>query len=131
MGVALLGWASAAGFGRFARPAAAPRDPSTIIVTGERVKRSLRDTASSVSVVSRRDIEAASADRVEQMLELVPNVQLGDGGEGPTIRGQDTTGASSRCLPSSAATGRARRSSSTAGARPTTSSCSRPPRRGT
>jgi outer membrane receptor protein involved in Fe transport len=34
----------------------------------------------------------AGADRVEQVLELVPNLQLGSGGEGPTIRGQDTTG---------------------------------------
>ena len=64
----------------------------TIIVTGERVKRLLHDTASSVSVATKRDIEAASADRIDQILELVPNVQIGSGGEGPTIRGQDTTG---------------------------------------
>jgi outer membrane receptor protein involved in Fe transport len=70
-----------------------PRDDSTIVVTGERVKRSLRETASSVSVVTQRDIEAASADRVKQMLQLVPNVQLGNGSQGPAIRGQDTTGA--------------------------------------
>jgi outer membrane receptor protein involved in Fe transport len=76
--------------------AAAPQEQrrgDEIFVTGERVKRSLRDTASSVSVVSQRDIEAASADRVKQMLELVPNVQLGNGSQGPAIRGQDTTGA--------------------------------------
>jgi iron complex outermembrane receptor protein len=70
-----------------------PRDDSTIVVTGERVKRSLKDTTSSVSVANERDIEAASADRVDQMLQLVPNVQLGNGSEGPSIRGQDSTGA--------------------------------------
>ena len=64
----------------------------TIIVTGERVRRLLRDTASSVSVATARDIDAASADRIEQILSLVPNVQMSSGGEGPTIRGQDTTG---------------------------------------
>ena len=65
----------------------------TIIVTGERVKRSLKETSSSVSVLDGRDVEAASANRVEEMLKLVPNVQLGTGSEGPAIRGQDTTGA--------------------------------------
>jgi outer membrane receptor protein involved in Fe transport len=64
-----------------------------IIVTGERVKRSLKDTQSSVYVGNQRDIEAGPADRVEQVLALIPNVQLGNGSEGPTIRGQDTTGA--------------------------------------
>ena len=68
-------------------------DSAKIIVSGERVKRSLRDTASSVSVATQRDIEAASADRVDQTLALIPNVQLGSGSEGPTIRGLDTTGA--------------------------------------
>jgi len=68
-------------------------DSAEIVVTGERVKRSLKETQSSVSVASERDIEAASANRVEEMLKLVPNVQLGTGSEGPAIRGQDTTGA--------------------------------------
>ena len=67
--------------------------PETIIVTGERVKRSLRETQSSVSVATQADIEAQPADRVEQVLALVPNVQLGSGSEGPAIRGLDTTGA--------------------------------------
>lgn len=68
--------------------------PDEIVITGERVPRTLRDTASSVEVVTRAEIERASADRIEQILELVPNVQVSSGGEGPTIRGQDTTGAS-------------------------------------
>ena len=45
------------------------------------------------------------------MLALVPNVQLGNGSQGPAIRGLRTRPARwSRCLLSSAATGRGRRS---------------------
>ncbi|MEO7634758.1 MAG: TonB-dependent receptor [Sphingomicrobium sp.] len=67
--------------------------PDAIIVTGERIRRTLRETASSVTVIDARDIATAPApDRVEQMLAMVPNVQLGSGGEGPTIRGLDSTG---------------------------------------
>ena len=70
-----------------------PGGGDQIIVTGERVKRSLRETQSSVSVATQADIEAQSVDRVEQVLALIPNVQLGNGSEGPAIRGLDTTGA--------------------------------------
>ena len=64
-----------------------------IIVTGERVPRTLRDTASSVDVSREDRIEAMSgADRIEHVLEQVPNVIVGGGGDGPAIRGQDTTG---------------------------------------
>lgn len=66
--------------------------PIEIIVTGERVPRSLQATASSVVVVTARGIEAQPVDRVEQLLETIPNVQLGSGTQGPTIRGQDSTG---------------------------------------
>ncbi len=66
--------------------------PPEIVVTGERVSRTLKETASSVVVVTARDIEAQAGDRVEQLLEMVPNVQLGSGAEGPAIRGQDSTG---------------------------------------
>ena len=72
---------------------AAAAGPGEIVVTGERVRRSLRETQSSVSVATRADIEAQSVDRVEQVLALVPTVQLGSGSEGPAIRGLDTTGA--------------------------------------
>jgi outer membrane receptor protein involved in Fe transport len=66
-----------------------------VIVTGERTPRSLRETPSSVAVVTARDVDAmASPDRIDQVLEMIPNVQMSSGGEGPTIRGQDTTGAS-------------------------------------
>jgi len=72
---------------------APPPSPQDIVVTGELVKRTVRTTASSVDVVSGREIEASSADSVEQVLATIPNVQLGQGSQGPTIRGQDTTGA--------------------------------------
>ena len=64
-----------------------------IVVTGERLERTEAQTSSSVAVATGEDIEAASgADRLDQLLANIPNVQLGSGGEGPTIRGQDTTG---------------------------------------
>ena len=71
-----------------------PDDPSEpIIITGERVPRQLRDTPSSVVVLRREEIEAQSgSDRLEQLLSLIPNVDPGGGNDGPTIRGQDTTG---------------------------------------
>lgn len=63
-----------------------------IIVTGERAKRALKDTASSVSVISEQEIDAQAANRMDQLLASIPNVQLGNGSEGPAIRGDDTTG---------------------------------------
>lgn len=76
------------------QPAPPPEDAGReIVVTGERVSRSLRETPSSVVVATADDIGSApGADRIEQILEIIPNVQLGSGGEGPSIRGQDTTG---------------------------------------
>jgi outer membrane cobalamin receptor len=70
-----------------------PSNPPEIVVTGERVRQSLKETPSSVAVFGRKDIDAAAApDRIEQLLAGIPNVQLGSGGEAPTIRGQDATG---------------------------------------
>ena len=78
-----------------AQSAAQSESPlSDIVITGERTHRSLRDTTSSVEVFDRQRIEATSADRIEQVLNLIPNVQMSSGGEGPTIRGEDTTGPS-------------------------------------
>lgn len=55
--------------------------------------RTLAKTPSSVAVVTSDMIEGQAApDRVEQLLALIPNIQAGSGGEGPTIRGQDSTG---------------------------------------
>lgn len=67
-------------------------EPDEIVVTGERIPRLEMETASSVVVLTSADLEASSADRLDQILALVPNVQLGSGEEGPAIRGQDSTG---------------------------------------
>jgi len=88
LGLGLLWFALSA-----AAPEPAPSDAETIVVTGERVKRSLKDTSSSVSVAGEEEIEASGANRVDQLLALTPNVQLGNGSQGPAIRGLDTTGA--------------------------------------
>jgi outer membrane receptor protein involved in Fe transport len=73
--------------------AAADEPYREIIVTGERVGRTVFDTSSSVAVLDSDNLEAlAGADRLDQVLSGIPNLQLGSGGEGPTIRGQDTTG---------------------------------------
>lgn len=73
-----------------------PNDIATgdrIIVTGERVSRDIGQTASSVAVIDSIQLERMpEVDRLDQLLEDVPNVVLGSGGQGPTIRGQDTTG---------------------------------------
>lgn len=66
-------------------------DPE-IIVTGERVDRSIQETASSVALFGADDIAQRAAGNVDQLLASTPNVQLGSGAEGPTIRGQDSTG---------------------------------------
>jgi len=63
-------------------------------VTGERVSRGLRDTASSVDVTTGEDLEnLAGVDSVKEILSLSPNVlTTGAANDGPTIRGQNTTG---------------------------------------
>ena len=73
MGVTLL-WpviAAAASAGAFALTPA-PRDNSeTIVVTGERVKRTLKETPSSVVVFRSEDIDRLAApDRLAELLEL-------------------------------------------------------------
>lgn len=93
MGVAWLSGALAAAVST-APPAAPPPDaPETIVVTGERVKRSLKDTPSSVIVFQKRDMERLAApDRLSELLELVPNVLVASRRDTPVIRGQASTG---------------------------------------
>jgi iron complex outermembrane receptor protein len=74
-----------------APPASGPGSDA-IVVTGERVKRSLKDTPSSVRVVTERELGAMPSDRVEQVLAGIPNVRVGSASQGPIIRGQDSTG---------------------------------------
>lgn len=72
---------------------AADQAGEEIVVTGERFERTLRETAASVSVTTETELDKQAApDRIEQVLALVPNVQLGAGDQGPSIRGQESTG---------------------------------------
>ncbi len=75
-----------------AKPGLTRIDPDTVIITGERVNRALKDTPSSVHVTTARELTASGADRIDQVLAGIPNLQLGEGSEGPTIRGQNSTG---------------------------------------
>jgi iron complex outermembrane recepter protein len=81
------------GLALMAAAAAGAGDDGDIVVTGERVARDLQSTFSSVAVATDEELERyAAPDRLEQVLALIPNVQLGAGDQGPTIRGQDSTG---------------------------------------
>ncbi|MCP3731516.1 TonB-dependent receptor [Sphingomonas sp. MG17] len=77
----------------WAQTSAAKDGKSEIVVTGERADRTVLETTSSVSVFGADQIiQLAAADRIEQLLASIPNIQVGSGGDGPTIRGQDSTG---------------------------------------
>src|SRR5690349_16842826 len=94
MGVPLLCLALAAG-AKAAEPGAPapPDNRETIVVTGERVKRSLKETPTSVTVFSKKDIDRMAApDRIQQLLAMVPNVLMTTSRETPVIRGQDSVG---------------------------------------
>lgn len=80
------------------RPATPPDELetlSTVIVTGEKIDRSLLDTATSVSVLSARDLERRPGlSTTKDVLEYTPNITLaGTGNQAPTVRGADGTGA--------------------------------------
>lgn len=76
-----------------AQPAAPPDDQTNIVVTGERVRRSLKDTPSSVAVFGKRDLDRMAApDRIQDILELVPNVLVAMRRNAPIIRGQAAVG---------------------------------------
>ncbi len=73
--------------------AAQSPDHNRIIVTGERRALSFDETASSLVVITDRDLALhTEITRLDDILNRTPNVVLGSGGVGPTIRGQDTTG---------------------------------------
>lgn len=92
IGVAALTTASV-GLDETPSDAAALDDPAEIVVTGERVRRSLKDTPSSVAVFTKERIETMAApDRLQQLLEFVPNVRMGSSRDTPSIRGQDSIG---------------------------------------
>ncbi|MGL5839888.1 MAG: TonB-dependent receptor [Sphingorhabdus sp.] len=68
-----------------------------IVVTGERIGKTLKETTSSVIAFSAADIEdLAGPDTVSGLLRVIPNVtQSGNGNEAPTIRGSNTGGVTS------------------------------------
>src|SRR6476646_1454908 len=69
------------------------RNTEKIIVTGERIKRSLKDTPSSVAVFDKRDIDRMAApDRIQNLLAMVPNVLVPTSRDAPNIRGQSSVG---------------------------------------
>ncbi|MFL6726599.1 MAG: TonB-dependent receptor plug domain-containing protein, partial [Sphingomicrobium sp.] len=71
----------------------APARADQIVVTGERVKRSLKDTPSSVAVFDPGVLrQLAAPDRIQQLLELVPNVLTVTSRDAPFIRGQTSPG---------------------------------------
>jgi outer membrane receptor protein involved in Fe transport len=92
VGVLILAMAAAAA--QPAEPADdAGKSDSEIVVTGERVKRSLKDTPSSVAVFDKRGLERlAAADRIGQILERIPNVLVVTNRDAPIIRGQAAIG---------------------------------------
>ena len=84
-----------AAVGAYQEPAPPSEDaPDEIVVTGERARRTIHDTSSSVTVVSQADIEANGAND-DQALSLIPNVQLGNGSQGPAIRALDSRSSTS------------------------------------
>lgn len=100
----LLSGVSVAALGALtALPAAHAQDASnaeagltqlkTIVVTGEKMARSVQNTASSVQVVTSDDIEKdADAQHVDDVLRDVPNVLYSDTVSAPVIRGMDGQG---------------------------------------
>ncbi|PAX08538.1 TonB-dependent receptor [Sphingomonas lenta] len=73
-------------------PAAEPVQ-ADVVVTGERIARTVSETPTSVLVFTDEQLrELGGADRVEDVLQLTPNVTVGAGDSGPAIRGQDSTG---------------------------------------
>src|SRR3982750_2459456 len=97
MGLALLFLAAGAALAPATATPPPPRpaaNPETIVVTGERVKRSLKDTPSSVVVFRAENLEKLAApDRLQQLLELVPNLLVVSSRGTPNIRGQSGIGA--------------------------------------
>ncbi len=65
-----------------------------ITVTGERIERTIAETASSVAVITDTDIEKEEAghDAVSDVVKELPNVTYVDTVSAPTIRGQDSQG---------------------------------------
>lgn len=72
--------------------------PDVIIITGERLDQPIGRTASSVAAMTAEDIEKSNFDRASELLDNIPNLYDSAGSLGPSVRGQDSTGAT-RDLP--------------------------------
>ncbi|MEL7044946.1 MAG: TonB-dependent receptor, partial [Pseudomonadota bacterium] len=70
----------------------APLKVETVIVTGERVARSLTDTVSSVAVLTQESMENSVILELDELLQRVPNVSVLPDGSGLSIRGIDQQG---------------------------------------
>ena len=91
--MALLWLAAGAAAQAPAAIAPAPDNPEAIVVTGERVERSLKDTPSSVAVFDKARFGAiGGAGPAQEVLEALPNVLVASRRDTPTIRGQLSTG---------------------------------------
>ncbi|WP_236186102.1 TonB-dependent receptor [Pseudomonas protegens] len=66
----------------------------SLVVTGEKLDRELKDTASSVSIITDRDIDQNKTGdtSVSEVINASPNVIYTDSVGAPIIRGQDTQG---------------------------------------
>ncbi len=77
----------------------APIVLDTVVLTGEKQARSLKDTASSVAIITAQDFERGAAqESIADAATGIPNVTYtASGGQGgaPTIRGQDSEGPNS------------------------------------
>ncbi|MFD2249540.1 outer membrane receptor protein involved in Fe transport [Pseudochelatococcus lubricantis] len=99
----LLGSASIAALALLAAPALAQENDAgavlelpEITVSGEKIERSLQRTASSVTVLTAKDIaRKVGATSVTEAIQGVPNVVFPDSVSAPVIRGQDTQGPNS------------------------------------
>ncbi|UXM96452.1 TonB-dependent receptor (plasmid) [Bartonella sp. HY329] len=69
-----------------------------IVITGEKIDRDIRNTASSVSVITAKDIwnNKFSDQSVHDVINGLPNVLYTDSVSAPIIRGQDTQGPNTR-----------------------------------
>ncbi|MGB3712594.1 MAG: TonB-dependent receptor [Erythrobacter sp.] len=68
---------------------AAPADDNVIIVTGEKLGRTLQETTSSVIVYTGEELEARSVDDIYDLVLRTPNVTQSFGEKGFAIRGID------------------------------------------
>lgn len=95
-GIGVLSLLSVPAVPVFAQETSERTTMDTIVVTGERVERSLRNTASSVTPVSAEDIESkVNSASVAEAIADVPNVIYNGTVSAPIIRGQDTQGPTS------------------------------------